>query len=167
MNQDLSKQITGLMFAYSLICPRKLWFYANGITMEDTNEYVNLGKLIDETTYKKENKQILIKDCINIDFIKNGVIYEIKKSKKLKDTSEFQIKYYLYHLYKSGIKNPIGILKIPKEKYEKEIYIKQEDILFIENQLKLIRKVIESKKAPSCLNSNICKKCAYYELCEI
>ena len=54
MNQDLSKKITGLMFAYSLICPRKLWYYSKGITMEDTSEYVSLGKLIDENTYRFE-----------------------------------------------------------------------------------------------------------------
>lgn len=167
MNQDLSKKITGLMFAYSLICPRKLWFYTKGITMEDNSEYVSLGKIIDEETYRKENKHILINDCVNIDFMKNGVIYEIKKSKKLKETSEYQIKYYLYNLYKNGIENPIGILKIPKEKYEQEIYLTKEDISFIEEQLKIIRKVIESTKAPNCLNGKICQKCAYYELCEI
>ena len=167
MNQSLSKKITGLMFAYSLICPRKLWIYANGITMEDTNEYVNLGKLIDEETYKKENKHILINDCINIDFIKNGIIYEIKKSKSLKEASEYQIKYYLYNLYKNGIENPVGILKIPKEKYEQEIYLTTKDILFIEKQLKIIREVIESKKAPNCIKKKICQKCSYYELCEI
>ena len=167
MNQDLSKKITGLMFAYSLICPRKLWYYSKGITMEDTSEYVSLGKLIDENTYNKERKHIFINDSINIDFMKNGIIYEIKKSESLKEASEYQIKYYLYHLLKNGIENPIGILKIPKEKYEQEIYLTKEDILFIENQLKIIRKVIERKKAPDCLNSSICKKCAYYELCEI
>ena len=68
------------MFAYSLICPRKLWYYAKGITLEDTSEYVNLGKLIDENTFKREDKHILINDCINIDYMKNGIVYEIKKT---------------------------------------------------------------------------------------
>ena len=77
------------MFAYSLICPRKLWYYSKGITMEDTSEYVSLGKLIDENTYNKERKHIFINDSINIDFMKNGIIYEIKKSKSLKEASEY------------------------------------------------------------------------------
>lgn len=167
MKEDLSKKITGLMFTYSLICPRKLWYYAKGITLEDTSEYVSLGKLIDENTFKREDKHILINDCINIDYMKNGIIYEIKKSKSLKEASEYQIKYYLYNLYQNGIKNPIGILKIPKEKYEQEIYLTKDDISCIENQLKEIRKIIESDIVPAKINSNICKKCAYYELCEI
>lgn len=167
MKEDLSKKITGLMFAYSLICPRKLWYYAKGITLEDTSEYVNLGKLIDENTFKREDKHILINDCINIDYMKNGIVYEIKKSKSLKEASEYQIKYYLYNLYENGIENPVGILKIPKEKYEQEIYLTKDDISFIENKLKEIRKIIESNIVPTKINSSICKKCAYYELCEI
>ena len=167
MKEDLSKKITGLMFAYSLICPRKLWYYAKGITLEDTSEYVNLGKLIDENTFKREDKHILINDCINIDYMKNGIVYEIKKSKSLKEASEYQIKYYLYNLYQNGIENPVGILKIPKEKYEQEIYLTKDDISFIENKLKEIRKIIESNIVPTKINSSICQKCAYYELCEI
>lgn len=54
MKEDLSKKITGLMFAYSLICPRKLWYYAKGITLEDTSEYVNLGKLMMKTLLKEK-----------------------------------------------------------------------------------------------------------------
>lgn len=99
--------------------------------------------------------------------MKNGIVYEIKKSKSLKEASEYQIKYYLYNLYQNGIENPVGILKIPKEKYEQEIYLTKDDISFIENKLKEIRKIIESNIVPTKINSSICKKCAYYELCEI
>ena len=104
MKIDLyNKKITRLMFAYSLICEKKLWYYANEISMEDNNEQVAIGRLIDEESYKREHKHILINDCVNIDFMKNGVIYEIKKSKKLTEMSRYQIKFYLYQLYKNEV----------------------------------------------------------------
>lgn len=168
MKTDLyNKKITGLMFAYSLICEKKLWYYANEISMEDNNEQVAIGRLIDEESYKREHKHILINDCVNIDFMKNGVIYEIKKSKKLTEMSRYQIKFYLYQLYKNEVRNPIGILKIPKEKYEEEVYLTKEDIMFIEKKLLDIERIISSKKAPTNENNKICNKCAYYELCKI
>lgn len=162
-----NKQITGLMYAYSLICEKKLWYYANELSMEDNSNDVAIGKLIDEESFKREHKHILIDDCINIDFLKNGIVYEIKKSKSLKEASRNQIKFYLYHLYKNNVKNPIGIIKIPKEKYEEEVCLSSNDIEFIEKQLQKIERIISSKCIPPMLDNKICKKCAYYELCKI
>ncbi len=162
-----NKQITGLMYAYSLICEKKLWYYANELTMEDNSEHVAIGKLIDDEYFKKEHKHILIDDCVNIDFLKNGIVYEIKKSKSLKEASRHQVKFYLYHLYKNNIESPIGIIKIPKEKYEEEVYLSSDDIIFIEKQLQKIERIISSNHVPSMVEQKICKKCAYYELCKI
>ena len=68
------KKITGLMFAYSYLCMRKLWFYSQGIQMEQNSEDVKIGKLLDENSYKKEDKHILINDCVNIDYLKDGIV---------------------------------------------------------------------------------------------
>jgi len=161
------KKITGLMFAYSYLCMRKLWFYSQGIQMEQNSEDVKIGKLLDENSYKKEDKHILINDCVNIDYLKDGIVYEIKKSKAEKEMSVAQIKYYLYHLWKSGVASPIGILKIPSIKYQEEISLLQEDIEEIENQLIKIREIILKKCPPSLKEIKACKKCAYYEFCYI
>lgn len=161
------KKITGLMFAYYHLCARKLWFYSHGIGMEQNSEEVQIGKLLDENSYRKEEKHILINDCVNIDYLKNGIVYEIKKSKAEKEMSIAQIKYYLYHLWKSGVENPIGILKIPSIKYQEEICLLEEDIEKIECRLKEIREIIASKKVPVLKEMKVCKKCSYYELCYI
>lgn len=53
--------------------------------MEQNSELVQIGKILDETTYTKEKKQILIDNTINIDFIKNkAVLHEVKKQKLLR-----------------------------------------------------------------------------------
>ena len=64
-------QITGIMIYYYFICQRRLWYFLNQINMEQNSELVKIGKILDETTYTKEKKQILIDNTINIDFIKN------------------------------------------------------------------------------------------------
>lgn len=47
----ISDKITGLMIYYYFVCKKKLWFYINGITMEDENENVQIGKFIDEKLF--------------------------------------------------------------------------------------------------------------------
>ena len=83
--KKLNMNITGIMVYYYFICERRLWYFANQINMEQNSELVQIGKLIDETTYKREKKGILIDNTINIDFINNGaVLHEVKKTKSLK-----------------------------------------------------------------------------------
>lgn len=72
--------ITGEMIYYYFVCQRKLWYFVNEINMEQNSELVSIGKILDETSYKREKKSILIDNTINIDFIKNGAILpEVKK----------------------------------------------------------------------------------------
>lgn len=63
--------ITGIMVYYFLICTRKLWYFSQGIQMEQENELVQIGKIIDSTTFKNEDKHIEIDSVINIDFLKS------------------------------------------------------------------------------------------------
>ena len=47
--------------------------------MEQNSELVAIGKILDENSYKREKKGILIDETINVDFIKNGaVLHEVK-----------------------------------------------------------------------------------------
>lgn len=49
---------------YYFVCKRKLWYFCKQLTMEQYNENVKIGKIIDETTYHNEEKHIEI-DGIN------------------------------------------------------------------------------------------------------
>lgn len=64
-------KITGVMFYYYFVCHRKLWLFSKDITFEKDNENVMLGKLLDENSYKKDKKHIMIDETINIDFIRD------------------------------------------------------------------------------------------------
>ena len=164
-------QITGTQFNYYLVCHRKLWLFANTIQMEHTSDAVTEGKLIHETSYpqraaKYEEIQI---EGIKIDFYdaKNRVIHEIKKSAKLHDAHEWQLKYYIYVFQKNGIENVSGILEYPKERKTEEIYLSSIDIERIKEMETEIMKIIKSKKVPATIDSSRCKKCSYYDFCYV
>lgn len=161
-------KITGVMFYYYFVCHRKLWLFSKDITFEKENENVMLGKLLDENSYKKDKKHIMIDETINIDFIRDWkVLHEIKKSRSIEEASLWQVKYYLYFLKERGIEVEKGVLDYPKLKIIEEVYLSDEDSIKIKEILKDIENIISLENAPTLIDSKICKKCAYYEYCYI
>ncbi|WP_426709401.1 CRISPR-associated protein Cas4 [Cetobacterium sp. SF1] len=160
------KKITGVMFYYYFICKKKLWLFSNGIALEEENENVQLGKLIDEDSYSDKNKHIMIENTINIDFLdKWKVIHEVKKDKSIEDASIWQIKYYLYFLKMRGIDIEKGILDYPKLRKIQDIYLEEDDYKIIENTLKEINDILLLETPPYQKKISICKNCAYFEYC--
>ena len=101
----MENRVTGVMIYYYFVCKRKLWYFINEINMESDNENVMLGKLLDENSYRRDDKHINIDNVINIDFIKeHQELHEIKKSKAIEEAGIWQVKYYLYYLKQRGVK---------------------------------------------------------------
>ncbi|MCX7589778.1 MAG: CRISPR-associated protein Cas4 [Patescibacteria group bacterium] len=157
--------ITGVQIAYYITCLRKLWLFSKNISMEHTSEFVEIGKLIHDNSYKRKKKEINL-DGIKIDLIeaKKGIIHEIKKSKALEESHIWQLKYYLYYFKKLGI-NLDGIIDYPKLRKREHVILKEEDANKIEDILNNIKNIISEKKLPPTINKKYCKKCSYYELC--
>lgn len=164
----MEENITGVMVYYYVVCHRKLWYFYHQIQMEQTNENVQLGKLLDENSYKREDKHINIDNVINVDFIQTtGVIHEVKKSKKIEEASIFQLKYYLYYLEQRGVSGIKGKIDYPLLKRTLEIEISEEDRINIAKSLEDIKEIVHREKPPILVKKNICKSCAYYDLCFI
>ncbi len=160
------KPITGVLVNYYFVCKRKLWLFANYLNMEYTSDAVLMGKLIDEITFKREKKHILIDNIINIDFMGiKGYIHETKKSDKMEDADLWQVKYYLYYLKQKGMNNFKAILHYPKLKKREIIELTETDEENMKIILDDIEKIITQPKPPPVNKTKICKKCSYYELC--
>lgn len=163
--------ITGTHVAYYHLCLRKLWLYANGITMEHTSGVVAEGKLIAETTYLDRSRKYteLAIGNIKIDFYdaENQTVHEVKKSDKVDQVHIAQVKYYLYVLRNNGIANPNAILEYPKLKHRDFIEWHDTFKLEIIEWLIEIERIVKDSKCPKLEKKNICKKCSYYELCYI
>lgn len=160
------RNITGIMIYYYFVCIKKLWYFANDLGMEQNSELVSIGKIIDETSYTREKKNILIDGIINVDFIENGaILHEVKKTKAIEEAGIWQIKYYMYYLESKGMNNIISKIDYPLLKERKEIILEDEDRKEIKNIIKEIEKIISNEKPPRLENKKICKNCSYFDLC--
>lgn len=164
----MEKNISGTMFYYYFVCKRKLWLFSNGIQLENESEDVKIGKLIDENSYSRELKHVLINETVNIDFIKEWkILHEVKKQKSVEEAGIWQLKYYIYFLRKRGINIESGILDYPKLKKREIVNLSKDDEKKIEKILKEIDEILKLKKSPKVEKIKLCKKCAYYEYCYI
>lgn len=160
--------ITGIMVYYYFVCERKLWYFINEINMEQNNELVSIGKILDETSYSREKKNIMIDNTINIDFIENGaVLHEVKKTKAIEEAGIWQIKYYMYYLEQRGIKNITAKIDFPLLIESKEVILEKQDKEVLDNVVKNIEELAKTEKPKEVIESKICSKCAYYDLCYV
>ncbi len=160
--------VTGIMVYYYFVCKRKLWYFVNQINMEQNSELVEIGKILDEETYKRENKSVLIDDTINIDFVKNGaVLHEVKKTKSIEEAGIWQLKYYMYYLDKKGIKNITAKIDFPLLRETKEILLEEKDINVLDNVINDIQNIMTLDKPPKAIDSKICNNCSYFDLCYV
>lgn len=125
----MDSEITGIMVYYYFVCKRKLWYFCHGIQMEADNENVQLGKLLDASSYSRDSKHVLIDNMINIDFIRDkNEVHEVKKSKAIEDAGIWQLKYYLYYLKNKGVNDVTGSIDYPLLKKKIHVELSEEDI---------------------------------------
>lgn len=162
-------QTTGTHFNYYQVCKRKLWLFANGISMEHTSDLVYEGNLIHEESYPQRSSKYeeVELDGIKVDFYdaRNKVIHEIKKSDKVERAHEWQLKYYLYVFEKNGIVGVTGILEYPVLRKTDTIILSDIDRETIRTMETEIQAIIENEECPPLEKKRICKNCSYYDFC--
>ena len=162
----MGDKVTGGMVYYYFVCKRKLWFFCHQINMESENEDVILGKILDDNSYQKDDKHINIDDVINIDFIREEKeLHEVKKSRVLEEAGVWQLKYYLYYLQKRGVVDLKGKIDYPLLKKTMKIELYDKDIKEIERIIEEISVIKRAELPPALLESKVCRKCAYFDLC--
>lgn len=164
----MEERITGVMIYYYFICKRKLWYFIHEINMENENEDVLLGKLLDENSYKRADKHINIDNVINIDFMKERKeIHEIKKSRAIEEAGIWQVKYYLYYLKQRGVDGLKAKIDYPLLKKNLVIELTEEDEGRLAEVIRDITLLKEQEQPPCFISQKICTKCAYHDLCFI
>ena len=162
----MGDKVTGVMVYYYFVCKRKLWFFCHQIIMESENEDVILGKILDDNSYQKDDKHINIDDVINIDFIREEKeLHEVKKSRVLEEAGVWQLKYYLYYLQKRGVVDLKGKIDYPLLKKTMKIELYDKDIKEIERIIEEISVIKRAELPPALLESKVCRKCAYFDIC--
>jgi len=159
--------ITGSAINYYFVCKRKLWFYLHKITMEHESELVQIGKILHENSYKRKRKEIEL-NGIKIDFFDKtrNIIHEVKKSKAIKESHVWQLKYYIYYFKKIGIE-VTGEIDYPSLRKKEHIELSNEDEIELLKIIDEINALNYEKNVPLKEKKKICKNCSYYELCFI
>ena len=166
--------ITGTHINYYFICHRKLWLFANGVSMEHTSDTVYLGKVIDESSYERKDKKIDIDGQIVIDWLDDStcVIHEVKKSDKMEEAHIWQVLYYLWYLKQKGIavagentKGLKGEIDYPALKQRVEVILTPEKEARMKEIIDSIQSIVSSEYPPQRIDKRFCKTCSYYELC--
>ena len=168
MDTQLSTSIrfTGTQINYYFLCRKKLWYFTKNIEMEQNSDAVYLGKLIHETSYDRENKEIDIDGTIKIDFIgKDRVIHEVKKSDKVEEPHIWQLKYYLWYLKQKGMDGVTGKINYPKLRKTLDVFLEPGDDEKIQAILKDIKGIVDAELPPPIQRMRMCKRCSYNDIC--
>jgi len=163
-----AERIRGIEVSYYIVCIRKLWLFSRGIGFEETSDYVEIGKIISESYFKREKFKEIGIGSSKIDFITIGdevVVNEVKKSRKLEEAHIWQTKFYIYVLQNHGINSKLGIIHYPKLYKKIRVEFQEEDKGKIIKSLEKVNEIKLLKKPPEIDKKPYCKGCAYYEFC--
>ena len=161
------------------VCPRECWLHANGVRMETTSDIVADGKLLHETSYPQRAEKYTeielsatyegIELSGKIDFYdaNEKIIHETKRSDKVEEAHEWQVKYYIWLLELNGVEGAKAILEYPTLRHKSMVVLNEGDRQYLSEIIPAVAKLKESDICPPKINSKICKSCSYYELCYI
>ena len=147
--------------------------------MEHTSDTVYDGKLLHESSYpqraEKHHEMNISANYDGIDLYgvidfydaKNKIIHETKRSDKVEEAHQWQVKFYLWLLKLNGIANATGTIEYPKLRKTDEVFLTDTDTTFLQKTVKEIAALISSETCPPRMEAKICKSCSYYELCYV
>ncbi len=148
-----------------LTCPREAWLEYHSISSYQDQSLLILGRLIHETSYKRDKKEVLVDNLLKVDIVRDELVAEVKKSSRHKKAAYMQLAYYLYYLkHEKGITTK-GLLLFPKERKREEVVLTEELEKEIEKLLGDIENLVQKESPPLPRKTRYCKKCAFYEFC--
>lgn len=157
---------TGTEINYLHVCPRKLWLFRHGLRPEAENDFVQLGRLLNDTAFSRATKEIPIGEVGVLDWanLKDGTIHETKHGKTPENGDIAQVQYYMYFMREQGIPVKRAVIHYPRQRKTQEICWDDELKNLVLNDISKANDIV-SGKIPSVQIRPYCGKCAYEELC--
>jgi len=164
----MKEKITGTEMAYLYVCHRKLWLFHHGIKPENENINVQIGSLIQDSTFSRKEKDIPIGDIGVVDWmeLQHGRIHETKKAKTSVNSDVAQTRYYLWWMRHNGMKVHTCIIHYPKQKQTKELKWDDSFDELVEKDLENARSIVAHEKPPEFEEIKYCRNCAYEMYCK-
>ncbi len=145
--------------------------------MEHTSDIVYDGKLLHESSYpQRANKYSEIELHYRwngvslqgkVDFYdrKHKIIHETKRSNKVEEAHEWQVKFYIWLFELNGIQDVEGRIEYPKLRIISEVYLSEEERNLLMQIVPKIQQTIGNDTCPAIVESKICKRCSYFDFC--
>ena len=173
--------LTATLLNYHLICSRKSWLHHHGIRMEQESEAVALGKLLDESSYGRDKKQILVEaetpqgvplvGMIDRANLREGVLHETKKGRACEEAHLWQVRFYLWLLALNGVQRAdgrafVGQLDYPALRRTEPVTLTAEHEQQLGEWTSELQQVLQQPTPPPRITQRkFCRKCAFEELC--
>lgn len=160
-------KITGSILQAYIICPRQAWLMTRNISGNQYNEFIAIGRLLSEETYKRDKKEIRIgENKIDVLREKNGsvTLIETKKSSRMIRASQIQMLYYLYNI-RDKVRTIKGEIRIPKEKKVISVELTDESVNEIDEIVSDISSLLLKEDVPQRVWIKFCRNCSYFDFC--
>ena len=159
--------LTGQDINYYYICHRKLWLYRHGVRPELENDNVQIGMHIQEKSFSRQKKEIPIgiEGVLDWADFADGIIHETKKGRSPHAADEAQVRYYMFVLNKNGVVVREAEIHYPLLRKTKRILWDEAAEKQTEKDINETESIISHDCPPSRLESGICRKCEYEEIC--
>lgn len=161
------RNINGTLIGSYYICKREVWYMAHELLPDQDNTFLELGRIIENNFYERDEKGIII-EGLKIDLIKkkegNLVIGEIKKSIRSEKSGIMQLYFYLMYLKERGIE-ATGEVLFPNEKRKVKIKLTEEIEMDLKKAIEEIEEIIKRDIPPRKEKIKYCTNCAYREFC--
>jgi len=159
------KFISPFIFQAFLTCHREAWLEYHSILSDQEHEVLSIGRLIHETAYKRERKEIFVDQLLKIDLLKEDLVAEVKKTSRHEEAAELQLSYYLFYLKHEKGLNFEGALLFPKERKRKKVILTPALERRIETLLREMQSILLAEKPPPKKRIRFCKSCSFREFC--
>ena len=161
-------RIIGSLIWYYYVCKRQIWLTAHSLSPFQDNPYLELGRFIQEQSYKGHKKSLRLEnlelDLIHKEGEKHILLGEIKKSSWNSKSACMQLAFYLKFLKSYGVQAK-GEVLIPREKKRISVTLTSEIERELEQVEKEIVKIANQKLPPPAEKIDFCCGCGWREFC--
>lgn len=159
--------ITGTLIWYYFVCKRQVWLMAHELNPREDYDRLELGRLLHEESYKRDDKEIVIGN-VRLDLIREEhgkiLVGEVKKSSHFTLPAIMQVCFYLRQLKQLGVEAS-GELLFPKERKKLPVALTAENERQLDMAIADIQSLMMLPAPPPYVYGKFCSNCAYFEFC--
>lgn len=158
-------EINASTFNAYITCPREAWLTFHSLESHQDHELLSLGRLVHETSYQRDRKEIFVDNLLKIDLFRGELVAEVKKSSRHIEAARLQLGYYLFYLkHEKGLRFK-GILLFPKERKTEPVELTPELETKIVSLLQEMEPILMSDRPPPAKKIRYCRSCSFREFC--